>query len=73
MEEKFAIIRSSEFDEWLASQNLGTQVRVNSRFQRIVLEGHFGVTNYFDGIVELKWRSGLRVYVHRKAMTVVAL
>jgi putative addiction module killer protein len=41
------------------------------RLDRIAIDGHFGVTNFFDGIVELKWKSGLRIYTARLGQVVI--
>ena len=62
---KFTILKTEPFEEWFISQNQDTQVLVQMRLDRIAIEGHFGFTNYFDGILELKWKSGLRVYTAR--------
>lgn len=68
------IVRSSHFISWLEKQDKRIQEKVVFRLERIVVEGHFGFTNYFDGIIELKWKSGLRIYLTRlKAGVVVVL
>ncbi len=62
---RFRVIRSDEFEEWLSEQTFKTRTQVRSRLSRIEDEGHFGFINAFDGLVELKWASGLRVYTAR--------
>lgn len=55
--------RTAEFTEWFDEQNPKLQGLVRSRFSRIELNGYFGDTNHLgDGLFELKWKSGLRVY-----------
>lgn len=55
--------RTAEFVKWFGKQNPKIQGLVRSRFSRIELNGYFGDTNHLgDGLFELKWKSGLRVY-----------
>ena len=62
---KFQVIRTPEFEEWFSEQTFKTQTLIRSRLSRIEDEGHFGFVNAFDGLVELKWASGLRIYTAR--------
>jgi len=62
---KFQILKTQKFNEWLSFQTDVVQSLVLARLHRISVDGHFGVTNHFDGLVELKWKSGLRVYTAR--------
>jgi putative addiction module killer protein len=59
--------------DWFKEQDENTQEKVQLRLERLALEGHFGVTNFFDGIIELKWKSGLRVYLARVRSGVIAV
>jgi len=61
----FEILKTAEYLEWFGEQTRKTQVIVDARLQRIALEGHFGTINTFDGLIELKWPIGLRIYTHR--------
>ena len=61
----FEIIKTAEFEEWFDDQSMKTKVIIDARLQRIALDGHFGTINTFDGLIELKWTSGLRIYTHR--------
>lgn len=55
--------RTAEFEEWFEVQNPKLQGLIRSRFSRIELYGYFGDTKRLgDGLFELKWKSGLRVY-----------
>lgn len=65
MKPVFEVHYSDEFVEWLSLQNVDNVTYIMTRMQRIAVEGHFGYINYFDNIIELKWRSGLRVYCSR--------
>ena len=56
---------------WFLGLPEKTQLIINARLQRIENDGHFGTINTFDGLIELKWKSGLRVYTHRFETTLV--
>lgn len=68
---KFQLFRTPEFNDWLYSQTDKVQSLILARLQRLSLDGHFGFTNYFDGLIELKWKSGLRVYIARAKHRIV--
>ena len=65
------LFRTKEFGGWFSGLPDKTQLIVNARLQRIENEGHFGTINSFDGLIELKWKSGLRVYTHRHEATLI--
>ena len=65
MRNSIEILKTTEFKQWFSSQPEKTRLIVNARLQRIELDGHFGTINVFDNLIELKWKSGLRVYTHR--------
>lgn len=66
-------MRTNHFEEWFAEQDKETKARVQMRLDRIAIDGYFGFTNFFDGIIELKWKSGLRVYTARLGQVVVVI
>lgn len=59
------IVKTAEFKQWFSKLPEKTQLIVNARLQRIEYDSHFGTINAFDGLIELKWKSGLRIYTHR--------
>lgn len=60
---KFTIEKTSLFYDWYDSLNVKIQSQVAARFSRIQISGHFGDSKPVgDGVFELKWKSGLRVY-----------
>ena len=59
---KFEIFRTKAFTEWYEALDRNNQWLVDARLERIQNEGHFGTVNRFAGLLELKWKSGLRVY-----------
>jgi putative addiction module killer protein len=58
------IYRTDEFIAWYSEQPFRVQTHIEARLERIESEGYFGVSNRFDGLIELKWGSGLRIYTH---------
>jgi putative addiction module killer protein len=71
----YKIERTEDFTLWLSSLPDKLELQVIARLSRIELHGHFGDTNTLgDGLFELKWKSGLRVYyVHtdKKEITLI--
>lgn len=58
---KYKILKTSEFESWLDKQPPKVTVMIKSRLDLISI-GHFGFHKRFEGLIELKWISGLRVY-----------
>jgi putative addiction module killer protein len=59
---KYRIIQSIEFASWLKQQGPKDRVIINARIDRLRIDGHWGFVHRFDGLIELKWTSGLRIY-----------
>jgi putative component of toxin-antitoxin plasmid stabilization module len=60
---EFSIEKTSVFNDWFDDQSDKIQGLIRARFSRIEIAGHFGVVNSVgDGVFELKWKIGLRVY-----------
>ncbi len=57
----FKIFKTSEFEEWLESQNPKIVVIVTARLD-LMSRGHLGNHKRFDGLIELRWINGIRVY-----------
>ena len=70
---RFQVLKSQEFMEWFETQTEAVQGLILARLHRISVEGHFGVTNRFDDLIELKWKSGLRVYTARIGQMVIVV
>ena len=62
------VIRTTEFENWLSSESAKVQALVESRVFRIEHYDHLG-----DGLSELRWKNGLRVYFARVGQRVVLL
>jgi putative addiction module killer protein len=68
---KFQVLKSQDFNDWFETQTVATQGLILARLHRISIEGHFGFINTFDGLIELKWKSGLRIYTARIGQMVI--
>lgn len=61
----YSIAQTQEFNDWLSSLPAKQQALVHARLARLE-EGHLGLYRVLgDGLVELKWKNGLRVYFIR--------
>ena len=55
--------RLPEFLEWLSGLSARSRAQVEARLLRIQESEHFGDARYLgDGLAELRWKSGIRVY-----------
>ncbi len=60
---KYSVLRTREFDIWLASETLKSRAQIAARISKIELEGHFGTRkDVGDFVFELKWENGRRIY-----------
>lgn len=68
------IERTPEFSDWFECLNLRDQLQIDSRIQRIRDHSHFGdVKNLGDGLAELRWKNGRRVYFSKTGSTIILL
>jgi putative addiction module killer protein len=58
---KLRVLRTSEFDKWLAKQQPKLRAIVTARLDLLSM-GHFGDHKRFEGLIELRWKNGTRVY-----------
>ena len=61
MQQQYGVLRTDEFNEWLERQSLKTRTMVKARLDLVAL-GHFGNYKRFEGLIELRWMNGMRVY-----------
>ena len=60
------VIRTTEFEGWLTGKPAKIQALVESRVFRIEHYDHFGDAKHLgEGLAELRWKNGLRVYFAR--------
>jgi len=68
------VIRITEFELWLSSESAKIQALVESRVFRIEHYDYFGDAKHLgEGLSELRWKNGLRVYFARVGQRVVLL
>ena len=66
--------RTPEFIDWFDSLNLKDQLQIDSRIQRIRDHAHFGdAKNIGDGLAELRWKNGRRIYFSKTGPVVILL
>ena len=58
---KYDILKTNEFEDWLASQQPKTRAIILARLDHVSI-GHFGDHKRFEGLIELRWLNGTRVY-----------
>ncbi len=60
---QYRIKKTIEYDEWIATQSAKSKVQIAKRLSNIEQHGHFGtIKDVHDGVWELKWQNGRRVY-----------
>ena len=68
------VIRTPEFEVWLSRESVKIQALLESRVFRIEHYDHLGDAKHLgDGLSELRWKNGLRVYFARVGQRVVLL
>jgi len=59
----YSIFKTTEYDEWIEQCSDKAKAQIASRLEKIAKYGHFGtIRDLEDGLWELKWKSGRRVY-----------
>ncbi len=62
----FRIVKLPEFAEWLEELDAKGKAQVDARILKIEVNGYFGdAKDLGDGLAELRWKSGRRVYFAR--------
>ena len=65
-ETRLTLKKTQEFDEWYRSIGDTERVRIDARLDNMAV-GHFGDSRSLgDGLFELRWKSGMRVYYSRR-------
>lgn len=73
MSKVLEVLKTEEFEDWLESQPPKVRTVIKARLDLISI-GHFGNHKRFEGLIELKWLNGIRVYTFMwGAAVVVAL
>lgn len=67
---RFEVLKTHEFDEWLEDQPPKTRAIIKARLD-LVSVGRFGNHKRFEGLIELRWVNGTRVYTFMWGSAVV--
>lgn len=68
------VSRTVEFESWLSGESPKVRALIESRVFRIEHYDHFGdAKNLGEGLAELRWKNGLRVYFSRVGQRIVLL
>lgn len=68
------INKTKEFQSWFASLTIKEQLKIESRLDRIHNFEHFGDTKGLsNGLAELRWTNGWRVYFVKEKSTIILL
>lgn len=66
MDTMIEIVKTPEFHTWYSELSYKEKLKVDSRLERIEVFHHFGDFKYLsDGVAELRWKNGWRVYFAR--------
>lgn len=69
MEPRLALRRTRQFGRWYEGLPAGHQARVDARLDEM-MSAHFGDSRSLgEGLLELRWTNGLRVYYSRKRIS----
>ena len=66
----FKVLTTSEFDSWLEDLPIKARTIVKARLDMVSIS-HFGDHKRFDGLIELRWKNGTRVYCFMWGATIV--
>jgi putative addiction module killer protein len=58
---KYEVLKTSEFVDWLDEQQPKMRTQILARIDLLSV-GHFGNHKRFEGLLELRWLNGTRVY-----------
>lgn len=68
------IKKTTEFDTWYLKLRENEQIQIDARLVRIQSLGHLGdAKNLGEGLSELRWKNGWRVYFFRNSATGIML
>lgn len=58
---KYRVLKTAEFEQWLSKEPNKHRAQILARLDLVSL-GHFGDHKRFEGLIELSWLNGTRVY-----------
>lgn len=59
---RYTIGTTTDYDEWFESETRKSQLQIFERLDKIKNEGYFGTKKPVQGVNELKWVGGRRIY-----------
>jgi putative addiction module killer protein len=63
MKMRYRIFKTPEYEEWVSCETERSKIQIDDRLSRIECDGHFGIWKTIgDGVLELKWNNGRRIY-----------
>ena len=58
------VVSTPDFDNWYGKQTLREKAQIDARVSRIEESEYFGDSKYLgEGLAELRWKNGRRVYL----------
>jgi putative addiction module killer protein len=66
------VFKTFEFISWLDGQPPKTITIITARIEMISI-GHFGDHKKFDGLIEFRWKNGIRVYAFLKEKYLIVI
>ena len=66
----YKVLKTNEFNAWLDTQPPKTQTVLKARLDMVSNE-HWGDHKRFEGLIELRWKNGNRIYSFMWGDTVV--
>lgn len=67
---RYEVLKTSEFENWLDSLQDKHRAIIKARLD-FVSGGHWGDHKRFEGLIELRWKNGTRVYAFMWGSTIV--
>jgi putative addiction module killer protein len=58
---KYEVLKTKEFEAWVGNQSPKIRTQILARLDLLSL-GHLGNHKRFEGLIELRWLNGTRVY-----------
>ena len=60
---RYAFYKTREYQKWFEAESDKSQLQISERLEKIEWEGYFGdVKNIGNGVCELRWKNGRRLY-----------
>ena len=64
------VLKTSEFESWFSQLQAKRRAIITARLD-LLTRGHFGDHKRFEGLIELRWKNGTRVYAFKWGHAIV--